>query len=262
LPPVYRVPAPALIKFPFRVLYGLYCWAAFLVLSVLALVSMLLIPGVEQRRQVARLTSRACLRAAGMRLRVQGDAAVPPTSCVVVANHVSYLDGFILIAALPPRFGFVIKKEMERIPLASLLLRRIGSEFVDRVNRHKGAVDARRMLRRASSGQSFVFFPEGTFSKQPGLLRFHTGAFATAMRAECAVIPVVIKGARTALPWNRIVPTPTVIEVDVLPALHAKGDDGEAAVQLRDEARRMILARLGEPDLASVAPPVLASDAA
>lgn len=256
------MPAPALIKFPFRVLYGLYCWAAFLVLAVLTLIAMLLAPGVERRRHIARLTSRACLRAAGIRLRVAGETHVPPTSCVVVANHVSYLDGLILIAALPPRFGFVIKKEMDRIPLASLLLRRIGSEFVDRVNRHKGAVDARRMLRRASSGQSFVFFPEGTFSKQPGLLRFHTGAFATAVRAECPVVPVVIRGARTALAWNRIVPTPTVIEVDVLPALHAQADDGDAAVQLREEARRLILARLGEPDLSIATSAVLASDAA
>lgn len=252
-----------LIKFPFRVLYGLYCWATFVVLAVLALLAMLLIPGVERRRQIGRFTSRACLRAAGMRLRVEGEASVPETSCVVVANHVSYLDGFILIAALPPRFGFVVKKEMDRIPLASLLLRRIGSEFVDRVNRHKGAVDARRMLRRASSGQSFVFFPEGTFSKQPGLLRFHTGAFATAMRADCPVVPVVIRGARTALPWNRIVPTPTVIEVDMLPALHARGEDAEAALQLREEARRAMLARLGEPDLALTPPPsTLVGDAA
>lgn len=257
------MPAPALIRFPFRVLYGLYCWAAFVLLSVFALMAMLLVPRVERRRQVARLTSRMCLRAAGMRLRVEGEASVPDSSCVVVANHVSYLDGLILIAALPPRFGFVIKKELDRIPLANFLLRRIGSEFVDRVNRHKGAVDARRMLRRASSGQSFVFFPEGTFSKQPGLLRFHTGAFATAMRAECPVVPVVIKGARTALAWNRVVPTPTVIEVDVLPALHAQVGDGETAVQLREEARRMILARLGEPDLAlSPAPSGLVGDAA
>lgn len=248
------MPAPALIKFPFRVLYGVYCWVVFLVLGVLALLAMLLVPGVERRRRIARLASRASMRAAGIRLSVVGAAQLPSESCVVVANHVSYLDGPVLIAALPPQFGFVIKKEMARVPLASLLLRRIGSEFVDRVNRHKGAVDARRMLRRASSGHSFVFFPEGTFSKQPGLLRFHTGAFATAVRADCAVVPVVIKGARTALPWNRIVPTPTTIRVEILPALRAKADDKEAAVHLREETRRAILARLGEPDLSMIPP--------
>ena len=83
---------------------------------------------------------------------------------MVVANHASYLDGVVMAAALPPRFGFVIKREMNDVPVAGLLLRRIGSEFVDRFNRHKGGTDARRVLRTAASGHSLVFFPEGTFT--------------------------------------------------------------------------------------------------
>jgi 1-acyl-sn-glycerol-3-phosphate acyltransferase len=239
-----------------------YSWVIFLLVSVVALLAMLVVPGVDRRRRIAGMTARTILQACGIRLRTEGRAQLPAEGCVVVANHTSYLDGLILIAALPPRFGFVIKREMERVPLASLLLRRIGSEFVDRANRHKGAIDARRMLRRASSGQSFVFFPEGTFSKQPGLLRFHTGAFATAVRAACPVVPIVIRGARTALASNRIVPTPTTIRVEVLPALRAAADDREAAVHLREEARRLILARLGEPDLAQIPSPQLVGDAA
>jgi 1-acyl-sn-glycerol-3-phosphate acyltransferase len=179
----------------------------------------------------------------------------------VVANHTSYLDGLILIAALPPRFGFVIKREMDRVPIASLLLRRIGSEFVDRANRHRGAVDARRVLRRVSAGDSIVFFPEGTFAKEPGLLRFHTGAFATAVRAGCPVVPVVIRGARTALAWNRIVPTRTTIEVTVLAPLRAEPGAHDAAAALREEARRRMLKALGEPDLAQEQPAPLPESA-
>lgn len=200
--------------------------------------------------------------ASGIRLEFEGADQLPADGCVVVANHTSYLDGVILIAALPPRFGFVIKKEMDRVPLASLLLRRIGSEFVDRVNRHKGAMDARRMLRRASSGHSFVFFPEGTFSKQVGLLRFHTGAFATAVRAGCAVVPVVVHGARTALSWNQVVPTPTRIRVEVLAPIRSATGDRDAAIHLREQARQMILERLGEPDLTGTSESSLVSNAA
>ncbi len=253
---------PRLIRFPIRFVYGLYVWVVFVAISLLALLAMVFVPGMERRRRIAQLTARTFLRASGMRLRLEGAELLPEESCVVVANHTSYLDGVILIAVLPSRFAFVIKKEMDRVPLASLLLRRIGSEFVDRVNRHKGAMDARRMLRRASSGQSFVFFPEGTFSKQVGLLRFHTGAFATAVRAGCPVVPVVVQGARTALKWNAVAPTPTVIHVEVLTALRAATDDRDAAIHLREQARAMILERLGEPDLASGTSPALASAAA
>lgn len=231
------------------VIYSAYCWLSFLFLSLGALLLMFLVPGAARRRRIAGATGRTWLWLVGMRLRVTG-VPLPDQGCVVVANHASYLDGVILQAALPPRFAFVIKREMDRIPLASLLLRRIGSEFVDRFNRHKGAVDARRVLRRVSSGDSVVFFPEGTFSKQPGLLRFHTGAFATAVRAACPVVPVVIRGTRKALPWNKVVPTRTTIEVRIYPPLLADPTQRDAAIVLRDQVRELMLAEIGEPDLA------------
>ena len=128
---------------------------------------MLLVPGLERRRGIARLTARSVFARLGGATPSRRHRAAAFGTLRVVANHASYLDGLVLTAALPPRFAFVIKKEMDRVPLASLLLRRIGSEFVDRHDRHRGAMDARRMLRRASEGQALVFFPEGTFSNPP-----------------------------------------------------------------------------------------------
>jgi 1-acyl-sn-glycerol-3-phosphate acyltransferase len=154
-------------------------------------------------------------------------------------------------AALPPRFSYVVKREMDGVPLAGLLLRRIGTEFVERFDRHKGASDARRVLRTAASGQSLVFFPEGTFAPTPGLLRFHTGAFATAVRAGCPVVPAVIRGSRRILPGHRLLPRWGSLEVEFLEPLTPHDPDAEhAAIELRDRARAAILDRLDEPDAA------------
>src|SRR6202034_574735 len=109
--------------------------------------------------------ARTFLRMAGIHLCIEGREHLPQEPCVVVANHSSYIDGIVAVAALPPDFAFVIKKEMVRVPLAGFLLRRLGSEFVERFDRHKGASDARRVLRLAATGQSLVFFPEGTFNE-------------------------------------------------------------------------------------------------
>jgi 1-acyl-sn-glycerol-3-phosphate acyltransferase len=156
-----------------------------------------------------------------------------------------------MAAALPPRFGFVIKREMNDVPLAGLLLRRIGSEFVERFNRHKGGTDARRVLRTAASGHSLVFFPEGTFKPEIGLGKFHTGAFAIAAHARCPVVPAVILGTRRNMPATRVLPRPGPLEVQYTHAI-APGAGGEdAALQLRDASRAAILAQLGEPDLAA-----------
>jgi 1-acyl-sn-glycerol-3-phosphate acyltransferase len=242
---------PAVISVPLRLLYGIYAALLFLAVTAIALVGVILLPTLRLRRGTARIAARIFFAGAGMPVRISGRNNIPEGQCVVVANHASYLDGVVMTAALPPRFGFVIKREMNGVPGAGLLLRRIGSEFVERFNRHKGATDARRVLRTAASGHSLVFFPEGTFTPEVGLGKFHTGAFAIAARASCPVVPAVILGTRRNMPATRVLPRPGRIEVRfgeaIAPVTSESGQD--PALQLRDAARAAILAQLGEPDL-------------
>jgi 1-acyl-sn-glycerol-3-phosphate acyltransferase len=236
-------------------LYALYAGTIFMLLGLLALALLLLVPSVGARRHVVRGAARTFFALAGLALRVRNLEHLPAGPCVVVANHASYLDGVLLAAVLPPRFAFVIKREMNSVPLAGLLLRRIGAQFVERANRQRGAGDARRMMRAAGSGQSLAFFPEGTFAPQPGLLRFHAGAFVTAVRAGFPVVPVVIRGTRRALPPTGAMPLPTRLQVEFLPPLVANSaSPDEAANELRGAARAAILAQLHEPDLSDAGP--------
>ncbi|MFO0334074.1 MAG: lysophospholipid acyltransferase family protein [Pseudomonadota bacterium] len=233
-----------------QILYGIWCWAAFLPLALGTLALVLVAPGLERRRSIARAGARGFLALAGIPLAVRGLEHLPPGPCVVVANHASYLDGVVMQAALPPRFAFVIKPALVHVPLASLLLRRLGSEFVDRSKRESRAADARRVLKRAANGQAIGFFPEGTFTPAPGLGPFHAGAFVTAARAGLPVVPIALRGTRAILPAEAALPQPGRIEVELLPAL-APGtpDEPDRADRLRREARTAILARVGEPDL-------------
>lgn len=242
----------SLIRTLFQLLYGTYALLAFVVLALLTLAFVTVVPGlgVNGRRAVAHFMARFFFLVAGIRIRWVGAQQLPQGACVVVANHASYLDGVLLKAMLPARFGFVIKKEVSRVPLAGLLLRRIGSEFVDRFNRHAGAMDARRLIKAANSGRALVFFPEGTFLLQPGLGKFHTGAFTIAARSGLPVVPLAIRGTRRILPSGRILPMLNSIEIEILPMLPAAPDTAPAAIALlRDQSRARILAALDEPDL-------------
>ncbi len=235
---------------PLRLLYAFYAAAAFLAVGLVTLVALLVLPRIPQRRAAARWSARAFLTLAGMPLTVRHAERLPAGQCVVVCNHASYIDGVVLTAALPPHFGFVIKREMAEVPLAGALLRRLGSQFVERFDRARSAADARRVLRTATQGHSVVFFPEGTFPDRPGLLKFHLGAFVTAARVGLPLVPAVVRGTRRALPPQGL-PQPGRIVFELLPAL--TGADASAApegvTQLRDAARAAILAVLGEPDL-------------
>ncbi|MEO7773465.1 MAG: lysophospholipid acyltransferase family protein [Steroidobacteraceae bacterium] len=237
---------------PLQVVYALYAGLVFVLLAVLTLLVLLGIPSLGARRALVRAAARTFFALAGLRVTIRGRHLLPATACVVVANHASYLDGVLLSAVLPARFSFVIKREMEAVPLAGLLLRRIGAQFVERANRQRGAGDARRVMRAASSGQSLAFFPEGTFSPEPGLLRFHAGAFVTAARAGFPVVPIVIRGTRRAMPPDGSLPLPGRLRVEFLPAIPCDGHAPEhAAKHLRERARAAILEKVPEPDFAS-----------
>lgn len=227
-------------------LYGLYAWSAFVVLGLIALIAMFLVPGLKLRRAIGWACATLWLRLAFISVEFRGAERLPEGLAVVVANHSSYVDGVLLKAVLPTRFTFVIKKEMVRVPFAGLLLRRIGAEFVDRYNRHSGAMDARRILRAASSGTSLVFFPEGTFTGRPGLARFHGGAFTIAARAGAPVVPIAIHGARQILRGDSLWPRPGRVLIEVLTCIPSEQRD---ASYLRDQSRAHILLALDEPDL-------------
>jgi 1-acyl-sn-glycerol-3-phosphate acyltransferase len=224
-------------------------WALLLVLPIVLLASpaILLLPTLSARRRWAATACRAYFRLCGLPVGVSGFERLPPGACVIVANHASYVDGPLLFALLPPRFGFVIKKEASRAPLLGLLLRRLGHHFVERANRHEGAGDARRILRALEQGEAAAFFPEGTFHPHAGISRFHGGAFALAARTALPVAPIAIRGTRRVFGSGRVLPRWGRIEVQVLDSLPAETGAGDAAARLRDRARERIAAATGEP---------------
>jgi 1-acyl-sn-glycerol-3-phosphate acyltransferase len=210
-----------------------------MVLALTTLGLNLFVPGLRTRRRIAGIFSRAFLRGACIPFTVENFGRLPRQPCVVVANHASYIDGIVAVAALPPDFAFVIKKEMVRVPLASLLLRRLGSEFVERFNRHQGAADARRVLRLAATGQSLVFFPEGTFDRHRQIGRFMGGAFAIADRSAMPVVAVAVHGTREVMPSGGAMIYRRPIRFEILAALEPAG--------ARQRSRELIAAAVGEP---------------
>ncbi len=238
---------PAATNRLFRAVYGSYAWLALLacVLPVICLAA--LAPDVHRRRQIARRGAQLFFLLIGCPIRLTGEKLASDQVCVVVANHASYLDGIILTAVLPPQFTFLIKHDMANFPVAGFLLRRLGSEFVNRGDSsHRNRI-VRRLVHAARNGDALALFPEGTFAAPPGLRRFHPGAFGAAFRAGLPVIPVVIRGSRAKLPAGAFLSAPGSLSVHVCPALDPHQHD--TARNLMQASRHAILARLGEPDL-------------
>jgi 1-acyl-sn-glycerol-3-phosphate acyltransferase len=233
-----------------RALYGGYAASAFVLCAFTAIIGARLAPSRRGARAFAQAMARAALRLMGLYPDVKGLDTLPREgACVMIANHSSYLDGVMLFAVLPREPSFVIKAELKSKWPVGPFLDKIGMRFVERFDAERSVEDARAMREAASAGESMVFFPEGTLRRQPGLLPFRTGAFLIAAQAGVPIVPIAVRGTRTALPEGARVPVKTPLSVEVAPPVVAGGDRFGDVIQLRDAVRDVILSRINEPDI-------------
>lgn len=230
-------------------LWGLWGWLCFGLACLFSLLVALIVPGRHRRQRLVTWAAKMIFVLGRVQVTVRGMDHLPTDSCVVVANHASYIDGILLNGYLPARFGIVIKGEMRDIPVVHFLLRRSGSKFVERKEATRSSRDARQLVKAAQGGESLGFFPEGTFILEAGVGRFRAGAFVAAVKGDMPVVPIAISGTREMLPSGRLLPRPAELTIDLLPAI-APGDDSfSSSRKLAEESRQRILAALGEPDL-------------
>jgi len=230
-------------------MFGMYAWVVFGVCVAFSLLVAAIVPGRERRRRLVAGAARATFVLSGVTVRVRGLENLPPGHCVVVANHASYVDGILLKGYLPPRFSFVIKGEMRDIPIVHFLLRRAGSMFVERFESAGSSRDARQIVKAAQGGESFGFFPEGTFMERAGLGRFHAGAFMAAIKGGMPVVPIAISGTRRLMPSGRKLPRRVALGIDILPTIAPDAPEFADSRTLAEAARQRILGVLDEPDL-------------
>ncbi len=241
-----------------RALYGAYAWILFLITASLVFVAVMCLPKDSWRWWTMRTTIRFLALTLGIEVRVNGLERLPPPhqAGVYVANHASYLDVFVIIAYLPREFSFIAKAELKENPLSHAFLRRIRTAFVARGDKEQAVLDARHSVDIAQRGRSLFFFPEGTFTRMPGVLPFRMGAFTTAVEAKLPIIPIAIRGTRSILRADTSLPRRGSLSITIGKPLmpyefHASQQDPwQTAIDLRDAARQHILDHSGEPDIA------------
>lgn len=181
-------------------LYAAYVWTLVGLVAPLAWLAVVLLPHRHWRHTAVRGLVRLVLRLAGVSLVVHGLEQLPQHQvCVLVANHASYLDAFVLLAVLPGDLSYVAKQELANHGLIRLPLQRLGTVFVERFAAQRSVEDTARVVHAVRQGQAVVFFPEGTFGREPGLRPFHMGAFVVAVQAGVPMVPLALRGTRALL---------------------------------------------------------------
>jgi 1-acyl-sn-glycerol-3-phosphate acyltransferase len=141
-----------------------------------------------------RWWSKTILWAAGVKVRVHGiENGSRPEPHIFASNHVSWFDVAALASVLP-RYKFVAKAELFKVPVFGRAMRAAGMIEIQRENR-KAAFGAYEIAAdRIREGNSVVVFPEGTRGRAYPLRPFKKGPFVLAIAAGVPIVPVIVHG--------------------------------------------------------------------
>ena len=146
----------------------------------------------KTRQQIEHRWHRNLLSILNIHIRMHGTAPdLTVHSMFVVANHISWLDIYLLNAVRP--VNFVSKVEVRSWPLIGWLAHKTGTLFIDRSKRHDTARVNHQISSILRSGGCVAIFPEGTTSDGSMLRPFHASLLQPAVHCDCKIWPVALR---------------------------------------------------------------------
>lgn len=158
--------------------------------------------GCRRRDRLNAIWSRQMLRLLGIRLETAVDES-GIRGGLLVCNHISFVDIFVINALMPSRF--VAKQDIERWPLIGWLCRHGETIFIERGSRQAAQRTRERMQQALAQGKRVVVFPEGTTTAGDQVLPFHAALLQSAIDANAELHVMAISyhggdGSRSAAP--------------------------------------------------------------
>lgn len=173
--------ARRLARFTFHILRGLTVCALVFPLSNRA-----------RRATHVQRWSRQLLDICGVRCDFPG-SEMPAGQAMIVSNHISWLDIFVINALHP--CTFIAKAEVKRWPVLGWLAHRAGTLFLHRENRRDMHQVLRTVVEHLRRGERVAYFPEGTSAAHGAMLPFHSALFEAAREAQVTIQPYALRYA-------------------------------------------------------------------
>ena len=162
---------------------------------------------------------------------------------VYMSNHVSWYDIFAL-AAVIPRYTWIAKAELARIPLFAQAARAAGIIFIDRDNL-KAAFESYKVAAvHVQRGRSVVICPEGTRGLAYHLRPFNKGPFVLAIASGAPIIPTLVYGTREVMPKGSFLIRGGTVHIHFLDPVETRGYTYEDRARLMEEVHGRMAAAM------------------
>lgn len=151
---------------------------------------------LRRRDHIMQIWSRWLVSGSGVEIRLSTrfrEAPLHPDTYgqMLVANHISWLDIFVINAVAPS--CFIAKSDIAGWPVVGTLVSRVGTLFLERGKRHAVHDMIRKVTAALADGRRIAVFPEGTTGDGSKLLPFHGNIMEAALHANTVVVPVGIR---------------------------------------------------------------------
>jgi 1-acyl-sn-glycerol-3-phosphate acyltransferase len=201
-------------------------WFATILLAPVAIVARIL--GLSEgpngvAQWCMRTWAKSMCIAAGVKVVVHHpERILPGRGAVYACNHVSWFDVFS-IASVLPRYTFIAKAELKKLPIFGYGAEAAGVVFLARDNRKAAFESYQGAAMEVTAGKNVVVFPEGTRGRDYSLRPFKKGPFVLAIAAQAPVVPVLVFGAREVMPKGTFRVRSNTVHVHFLEAVDTTG---------------------------------------
>ena len=161
--------------------------------------------------------------AAGAKIQLHNAERIERTrGAIYVSNHVSWFDIFA-IAAVLPRYSFIAKSELRKIPVFGFSAEAAGIVFIDRDNRKSAFESYKVAALEVQRGRSVVVCPEGTRGRDYHLRPFKKGPFVLAIAAQAPIVPTIVHGTLEVMRKGSFRVSSGVIDIHFLEPIETAG---------------------------------------
>jgi 1-acyl-sn-glycerol-3-phosphate acyltransferase len=165
-------------------------------------------------------------------------------SYLLVANHSSYIDPFVMLRLFKTPFVFVGKKELEKIPFFGFLYKR-AAILVDRGKKESRFAVYGQASDKLDNGYSVCIFPEKEYINENNILNeFKHGAFKLAIAHKLPVLPMVFYDCKRKFPWYTTHGYPGSLRVTIFDPVPTKDLKEEDYFKLMEDTRLFIKNKL------------------
>jgi 1-acyl-sn-glycerol-3-phosphate acyltransferase len=180
-----------------------------------------------------------------MRVKTYGKDLIDPNqSYVVVSNHQSLYDIFVIYGWLGLDIKWVMKTELRKVPIIGYICEKMEHIYIDRCNPRAAVESINRAKAKIVGGTSVIFFPEGTRSTTGRLGPFKKGAFRLAVDLGLPILPVTISGTRDILPKGSLDLFPGRVKMVVHSPIRTQGYNHSSLEPLMKKTRKQIASHL------------------